>query len=578
MRFVLSALFLSFALAACDTPSGSPDDGSPRAVTFSPAWAPIPSGFANGTNGSPPALIAAYGDAVVVAGTFASASYRYLSLDRGLTWETFSTPLSAPVLFENGPKGVAMGAAGPVRFDLSARTFTAIPNPSGVSSLFLGGLRLRDGAVFGYSSDGQVYRHRSGSWTRLDVPGSGFPSSVVADEANTIVVLRQNAPQQITVSTDDGATWTVRSSPSSDQAAFLPSGTLLLYGAAIYRSTDKGATWQTVPPPANHTMLEGVHTTPDGNVWIGGVRAADGALPWIPVFDRSVVSETSSNDRIVPNATGGFVFASGTEGLFTTPPEGSPLMYAGGFALTKTAQRTDDPLDSYHSVVVLSDGSALAGGARYDLALRRWIRSGPGGHISRLSDGRLASHHACVVRFSADDGRSWSNAVYPNTDTGEVMRCSSSHEVVRLANGRLVANQLWQAYSYSTTERRLYESADNGLTWSLVWKRQLGPSPMAFDGNRVYTSGYVVDGGQATVWEYRNPMISMPGGGVLFSSSDAPNTFKLWKNEQESVLGVLSGLTNGNTLGWVSGIDAARYVYVMCGAPLRQFCKSDRAL
>lgn len=588
-RYTAGALAL-LILAGCDpaTPSG---DGPGGAVTFEAAFPPIPEGlgFTRDNAGAPARLMAAYANALLTPG--------YVSLDNGLTWERLPAPVGNPVLFDGGPRGVASGAtagglSGAVRFDLTAGTYAPIPAPDGVQTIYPNALRSRDGALFVTTAtngvDGPTFRLRGDVWTQFalpDVNGQPYiPVSITADNASTIYVLlrRPLSPwiQHVAVSEDDGASWAVRSLPqqqSRGAVKALPSGTLLVLGSqrGMLRSTDKGQSWQQVNPPGGGTSsIPDVQALPDGEVWYRGYRARDGAAPWTRVVDLSDLGlSTASTDQIVVNETGGFLIANQTSGVFVAPASGSPLAYAGGFDLpTQGATR----ISPNESVITFPDGSALTSFARYDPGSRRWLWTGVGGTFTRLRDGRIARHEGCAVRFSSDDGRTWGPPAAKPVPDGQ-LRCAGTYGVFSLSDGRLVASEDWSPAGGGDPVGRLFASTDQGQSFSLV---RFGRAYAAAGTTLYGRFERYPDGGvsEPEPWDNRIALTSLPGEGVLFVSGPDINVFKRLENGRETTLGPLSGLSLIYEGGWVAGADDDAHIYVQCGAPLRQFCRSTRPL
>jgi len=573
-RFAAPLLAL-LTLAACD-PSDPGSGGPGDAVTFEAAFPPIPQGlgFVMDANRAP--LLAANGDALLTP--------EFFSLDRGRTWETLPGFMSDPVFFDGGASGVARGTYAPVRFDLAAGTVTPIPNPDGITALYVDDLRARDGALFGTSFPDGAYRHRDGTWTKLAIPDvngeAQKPVSIAADEASTVYVLLQKGAwvDWLAVSEDDGATWALRSVLRQDGGSVkvLPSGTLLVLGRdrGMIRSTDQGRTWEIIQPPVGTGSIVNVQVTADGQVLYWGYLARDGAPPWTRALDLGALGlETSSDDRIVGNETGGFLIANRVPGVFVAPASGSPLAYAGGF---KLASQTTAEISRSQSMVPLPDGSAVAANARYDPASQQWFWTNDGGgRITRLRDGRLASHAQCRIRTSSDGGRTW-GAIATRPAASDQLTCLDSYGVLSLSDGRLVASEVW-TYRNESFENRLYTSTDQGQSFTFTGR----VLAYAADGTMLY--GYrerYPDGGRGTPepWEERFALASMPGGGVLFVTNTGTRVVKRWDDGRETTFGPLAGLRNIYDGDWVAGVDQDDYVYVECGTPLRQFCRSTRPL
>lgn len=588
IRYSAVALVL-LTVAGCDpaTPGG---DAPGSAVTFEAAFPSIPQGlgFTRDVAGAPARLMAAYGDALLTPG--------YVSLDNGLTWERLPTSVGNPVLFDGGPRGVASGAntggfSGAVRFDLTAGTYAPIPAPDGIQIIYPNALRSRDGALFVTTAisgvDGPTFRLRDGVWTQFalpDVNGQPYiPVSITADNASTIYVLlrRPLSPwiQHVAVSEDDGATWAVRSLPQEQNRGAvkaLPSGTLLVLDSpqGMLRSTDKGRSWQQVNPPGGGTSsIPNVQVMPDGEVWYRGYRARDGAAPWTRVVDLSALGlSTASTDQIVVNETGGFLIVNRTSGVFVAPASGSPLAYAGGFNLPTQSTLRTNPNES---VVTFPDGSAVTDYARYDPGSRRWLWMDRGGTITRLRDGRLASHECPTVRFSSDRGRTWGPQAAKDSPDGN-LRCAGSYGVLSLSDGRLVVSEAWSPDGLNLTGR-LYVSTDQGQSFSFV---RLGTAYAAAGTTLYGRFERYPNGGvsEPEPWDNRIALTSLPGEGILFVSGPDIKVFKRLDNERETTLGPLTGLSSIYEGGWVAGADDDAHIYVQCGAPMRQFCRSTRPL
>ena len=571
---------LVLPLAACD--SGDPGSGSggpSEALTFAPVGLPIRDAANNVFT-----LVEARGKTVF--------TNRNVSRDGGETWRRLNPQIGTlgGLVFESETAVfLNTSGAGLARYDLAADVITPLPRPAGVLPV-ASAYRPRDGTLFSVQGSGiPVYRYRAGTWTSTPFPAGGGTGMLGfgADEASGLYVLTTD--RKLLVSANDGATWTVRThpfTPGTPALAVLPGGTLLLYeplGKILDRSTDGGQTWQRLTPPLSGTFSLGpLRVTAAGEVYLRNFRSTDGGQTWASVLDGDALNAPAF-DLLVPSGTGTLYLHGAARGFFRAPVPATRLEFAGGFAEAETAQTTGAAL-SLATAVHLADGAAVTRNARYDPALRQWLWTGVDGVVRRLPGGRIGAHGNGTVRVSSDGGRTWTAPVVVQpTAPSDNFRHRLAYGVFGLSDGRLVAASQWEHVRTGETLQRLHTSRDGGQTWTLTREGANGALPLvaAVDGTTVFTVGFLSrDGGTVTGedWEARVPVASLPGGGVLFVSPDAPTVLKRWKNNRESTVGTVEGLagTDLRQLFWMADVDEAGYAYVACGRPLVQFCKSSR--
>lgn len=352
----------------------------------------------------------------------------------------------------------------------------------------------------------------------------------------------------------------------------------------IYRY--RGGAWTSTPYPPGAPLPLGFGADEASTLYLLATEnrllvSTDEGRTWASVIDPALRLAIYPGDFAIPSGTGLLYHYLEGKGLFRSPTPATRLEYAGGLAVARSPQSTGLATMGV-SAVHFSDGGIVTSNARFDPTLGQWLRTGAPGTVRRLAGNRIAAMTDNSVRFSSDGGRTWTAAVQigetsPTLDFFPGM----GHGVYELSDGRLVAAAEWQhARRPELQEERLYTSRDNGQTWTLTRKNQDASLPlvMAVEGTTVYTYAFFSrDGGTQTgeAWGDRMPLASLPGGGVLFYTPDAPATLKRWKNGSETTVGPVEGLGT-SPRGRIAEVDAAGYAYVACGAPLVQFCKSSR--
>jgi hypothetical protein len=175
----------------------------------------------------------------------------YRSLDGGDTWQplaamTSTTTIALSPAFARDRTLLGLQAGGRLRLSRDAGTSWqpagALPPGASASLLSLAPTWPEDALVFAYGGDGQdaiLYRSRDGgqNWSGvLDAPA--------------LTPKRYRVAAQIVYSPDFRATGEmfvlVSWSDERDDMSGLP-----LFGGTLYRSTDRGLTWQVVPLPEN---------------------------------------------------------------------------------------------------------------------------------------------------------------------------------------------------------------------------------------------------------------------------------------------------------------------------------------
>ncbi|HWC64921.1 MAG TPA: hypothetical protein VG777_02480, partial [Thermoanaerobaculia bacterium] len=103
-----------------------------------------------------------------------------------------------------------------------------------------------------------------GRWTIAGPPKAA--SLVVADPVRRgIVYASLGLPGQVWRSTDDGRSWTATGSPPADSIGLDPSDADVLYvgGLDVFRSSDRGGTWEEIVPDLTASDIRNIGVAPD---------------------------------------------------------------------------------------------------------------------------------------------------------------------------------------------------------------------------------------------------------------------------------------------------------------------------
>ncbi len=134
----------------------------------------------------------------------------YRSTDQGTTWNKEETPV--------GPHKIAATQDGTI-------LLIGVPEPDGISGVF----RSDDGGS---------------TWTRVSAFGAPVVHSIVGGPGRDVYMLHQHG--RFSSSTDAGATWNINDAivEATDLLAVDSAGTVYIGRNYLYRSTDRGASWE----------------------------------------------------------------------------------------------------------------------------------------------------------------------------------------------------------------------------------------------------------------------------------------------------------------------------------------------
>jgi photosystem II stability/assembly factor-like uncharacterized protein len=416
----------------------------------------------------------------------------YRSTDGGQTWAKVSTnlpPLLVRSLVVRGTTMLAIAAPSGFGFGKLYRstdggvTWTEVPLlPSGEDLLTL----FDDGATFWLGSSLGAFRSTGGlTWSRSDTGTAAISgaAALLADGDALFVGLTNNGggglglwrtddlgqtwtllddglsdraaiqalhregttlfagdygafPRGVYRSEDDGASWTFSSAGISTSAIIYDlhgHDGVLLVGAweALYRSTDGGFTWATVPSMSQVRTL----ATYAGALWAGGGdgyvhRSADGGLTWIRVGARlsanGVETLVVSGGALYAATWGGGIYRLDLLTAYAGPvpgwtPTSLPATFVGALADVRGVLVAAAPLEG---VFVSADGGGTwlpfeegyAGGEVYEFAATpSHLVAGTRGHALWAHPlRRPVAEAAASAQVAGRPGSPGAPAIFPN--------------------------------------------------------------------------------------------------------------------------------------------------------------------
>ncbi len=389
------------------------------------------------SSGLPPA--ASWIDSIVADshGHFFVSSWPYVwrSADGGANWSPAGAGGVAPSPLAMAPSGAIFGGGWGVVWrssdeGVSWEHFTILGLDGSVTALALG----PSGPVYAGTGNNGVYvsSNNGETWTQTGLPGKWVTALSVNNNEDVFVALSGQQPPPdgglypggLYRSMDRGATWQYIAPPANNWwyqvagLAFNAQGHVFAYGsqAGIWRSTDQGATWVSLAFPERWTAADALAIKPDGTVfagaWGAGVyRSSDNGDHWVQA-SRGLKAAMVYSLATVGNT----VFAA-------SEPEGA-------FRSTNSGQTWSlvDPLFVPSCCLALAANSA--------------------GHIYLGGN---------VFRHSMDGGQTWTDAPPIQLFGG----CPPGALTIDRQN-RIYAGRVGPACGLAG----LVRSADNGATWT----------------------------------------------------------------------------------------------------------------
>lgn len=241
-----------------------------------------------------------YKNGILLGGTPFNGIFR--STDNGTTWTSANTGLLTDLpqgldIYSLAADSAENFFAGTLLDGLfkstdGGQTWSQIGIPVGGDQILAKGNDLQ----FAISTRGYPYRstNEGASWRRMNIPGA---TSGIALASNGDILLGSQSNYGVFKSTDDGVTWaTLPSAPNHNVYSLVSTsqGYILMgsAGGGIYRSTDNGTTWtnpyagvtniqeMTISTAsANYGYLFAAHATTNG----GMLRSTDDGATWTTI-------------------------------------------------------------------------------------------------------------------------------------------------------------------------------------------------------------------------------------------------------------------------------------------------------
>jgi len=310
---------------------------------------------------------------------------------------------------------------------------------------------------------GVLYVSRDGgqSWT----PALAQEVYTVAlDPADSSTVYAATVAQQITKSSDAGASWQMLSTTPGDGYgeffAFDATGVYLLTAfSGLFKSTDNGASWASVPPPRDGVVVVSgggkgaLYAVAQPNDFC---RSDDGAATWS--CSSFVGGYVSAATRIVelPNEASGVrssILASSPTGLF--------LSRDGGGTWTATQALSETDGTAPHGIASNEAGSlVLAGSEQGSLAS---VDRGSTWTASRT--GLQSAWIEAVAADPQDAGRIWaegSGTLFRSNDGGASW--STIHDTGSVPYGAIAIDPERPSTVYVGSDR-VSRTEDGGASW-----------------------------------------------------------------------------------------------------------------
>jgi hypothetical protein len=418
---------------------------------------------ATATNMTPPAEDGEVADDVVFNGTFnismtynADRTELTISMSGGFAVTGSDAPFStmsvenaiAVLPIVNGEPGEPSGMSGTLTVDGTAYDMARIDTDGGDDS----GGGSTDPAdahyfLFGYRNDGGTYRPQivysetTDRWDMIDLPGEGYIRAAATDGSGMIVAVGDNG---MIYSSADGATWTDRSVASVTatlQEVRTSGGTWIAAGNAVILRSTNGTSWTEAWTGSPGEILHAV--------------ASDGQDNWVAAGAPPHVLVRSSNDGIAWTEEEADISNRVPEiiqRLFWTDDD-TPLIALSGSPWTGASggvydgAELDDPPDGLDWIINGPSFGALAGAER------------GGVHVAVGAD-----TSGMLVRFSSDNGDSWTDASVPDTISGDFV------DMKAIGNGFLA----------TTNMGGLLRGSADATTWQVVRDESYGSWAFAY--------------------------------------------------------------------------------------------------
>ncbi|MBI5646001.1 MAG: T9SS type A sorting domain-containing protein [Ignavibacteriae bacterium] len=320
-------------------------------------------------------------------------------------------------------------------------------------------LELPDGSLLAGTERGGLFRCTDATqpwepYATASLAGTSIYQLKRAPDGRLFAGLEYN----LAISTDDGATWTIKALPSSQNGfaiAFSPSGTLYLGGwAGLHKSDDGGTSWTEIMSGLPNVSVNTVAVDAAGNIYSGHqnrglYRSSDQGANWaLAHADLDAVTV-----KCTAVGADGAIYA-GTSGLGISISRDNGLTW---FNDTNTTANIT-------ALCATSSGPVLAGGANGIVYLtrdsaaswRQMRRSAHGGSILSLSSFKNS--------FAA--GTAWDGVMRGDIDPTSWTDMTAG--LINLTVPAFTSNSKGTIFMVNPTFNDVMKSADGGNTWTIA--------------------------------------------------------------------------------------------------------------
>jgi photosystem II stability/assembly factor-like uncharacterized protein len=469
----------------------------------------------------------------------------YVSTDDGVSWTPKNTGIESfeirGIVAAPGYLFAATFGHGVYRSTDNGQTW--LPPASG-GNLASTGIVVKDTNLFVSSVNGGVYRSTDNgvTWVRKLF---GF-SYIVSIGVSGNKVFASTDSYYTLVSTDNGETWSyINSIPGFNHWCYYTEGNLILIGGEdeVYKSTDQGNTFATLPLNINYGLVNVYSVYESGSVILaatsynGVYKSTNNGTTWSPANEgmgpkdvRALTAGSSStfiagshyagiyrsidlgsswskSMEGIPPGSSILSFLASSTGIIAGTRDGMYRTTNSGVTWTKLTGTSDTV--NYGSVRGLceKDGALYAGTfLQFNSTVYKstdhgttWLRSGTGlpSDLTFIYGMATAGNNILAatdegVYYSSDDGNTWNPSSIPNTD------------IKGFGIGGIYIYAIVESYG-------VYRSGDDGVSWYPVLQLAFDYTGVAAKDNFAYAGTF-----------FNGAIYSSNYGGSWYSSSGFP--------------------------------------------------------
>jgi photosystem II stability/assembly factor-like uncharacterized protein len=443
--------------------AGTGGGGIFRSTDYGNSWEPVNNGVTNKNIRC--LLVASIGD--IYLGSSGTAVYR--STDNGDNWLTYSTGSYYGVrsIVEASRGSILVSDyKGIVRTTDNGATWSRIDS-SGSQALG----KNTQGTLYGFGNNSTIRSVDDGkTWINIGTWPKDFFCFSIAPDGSLLVGMWDNG---IVRSVDEGAHWATANVGIdfylSKDIALGIDGTLFSSGLGVFRSTNRGDSWNRCYDDLNTTAIA---TDPNGNIYSSGVdlgifsanevaRSTDNGNTWKTtgkaiqiyqfvfnsqghIFGRSplegIVRSTDNGatwtdiSTTLPSKNISSITTTGADNLFACVPSSGVYQSTDNGLSWKKISNDSTDADSYTSVAVITDNTLLVGTAN---GILRSINNGANWTTVYLNSG-------CSIQSFCSNPQ---GHVFAGTGIGSILRSSDSGVTWQSVSAGLASDQVTRILS-----------------------------------------------------------------------------------------------------------------------------------